>query len=51
MKAQAAGYSGTPLWQKLGLKAGMRLVTLDPPPDLDALLIGAPVLERKARSP
>src|SRR5439155_6029857 len=50
MKAQAAGYSGTPLWQKLGLKAGMRLVTLDPPPDLDALLIGAPVLERTART-
>ena len=50
MKAQAAGYSGTPLWQKLGLKAGMRLVALDPPPDLDALLVGAPVLERAART-
>jgi hypothetical protein len=50
MKAQAAGYSGTPLWQKLGLKAGMRLVALDPPPELDALLVGAPVLERTART-
>jgi hypothetical protein len=27
-----AGYSKTPLWKKLGLHAGDRLVLLDPPP-------------------
>lgn len=26
-----AGYSGTPLWKKLGLKAGMRARFVDPP--------------------
>jgi hypothetical protein len=38
----SAGYSGTPLPQKLGLKSGMRVLALDPPANLDALLIGAP---------
>ena len=37
-----AGYSGTPLWQKLGLKPGQRLLLLDPPQDFDQLLAGAP---------
>jgi hypothetical protein len=49
MKAQAAGYSGTPLWRKLGLKPGMRLVAVGAPPNLDALLAGAPDLERLTR--
>lgn len=39
-----AGYSGTPLVQKLGLKAGHRVRLLDAPPDFRALL--APVPER-----
>lgn len=33
-----AGYSGTPLARKLGLKAGMRVRLLDPPDDYWALL-------------
>jgi hypothetical protein len=38
----SAGYSGTPLPQKLGLKSGMRVLALDAPANLDALLTGAP---------
>src|SRR5438105_7815226 len=41
MKPATAGYSGTPLPSKLGLKPGMRFVALTPPPDLDVLLAGA----------
>lgn len=37
-----AGYSGTPLHAKLGLKPGLRALAVDAPPDLDALLEGAP---------
>ena len=33
-----AGYSGTPLPQKLGLKAGSRLITLGAPPNFIELL-------------
>ena len=50
MKTQTAGYSGTPLWQKLGLKPGMRLFALEAPQNLDALLTGAPDLERLTRA-
>jgi len=42
MKTAAAGYSGTPLWKKLGLKAGARFLVLNPPAKLDQLLSGAP---------
>jgi hypothetical protein len=41
-----AGYSGTPLWKKLGIKEGRRLTLVDPPdgwavPDLpDGVTIG-----------
>jgi len=50
MTAPAAGYSGTPLWKKLGLKPGLRVLLLNPPEDIDALLAGAPRdLERLAR--
>jgi hypothetical protein len=42
MSALAAGYSGTPLWEKLGLKPGMRVIVLNPPAGFDALLSGAP---------
>jgi len=38
----AAGYSGKPLWQKLGLAPGARVYVADPPVNLDALLAGAP---------
>lgn len=33
-----AGYSGTPLARKLGIRAGSRVLLLDAPPDLMALL-------------
>jgi len=40
--ARAAGYSGKPLWQKLGLASGMRVYVADPPENIDTLLAGAP---------
>ena len=40
--AAPAGYSGKPLWQKLGLKEGQRLFVIDPPEHLPQLLAGAP---------
>ena len=49
MKPVAAGYSGTPVAQKLGLKSGMRFVALNAPPELDVILAGAPDLRRLAR--
>lgn len=50
MTAPGAGYSGTPLWKKLGLKSGLRVLLLNPPADIDALLSGAPRdLDRLAR--
>ena len=49
MKPATAGYSGTPLPSKLGLKSGMKFITLNAPADLDMLLAGAPHLERLAR--
>ena len=33
----SAGYSGKPLWQKLGLKPGQRVAVIDPPGDYAAL--------------
>jgi len=42
MSPPAAGYSGTPLWKKLGLKPGLRVFVLNAPAELDALLSGAP---------
>lgn len=47
----AAGYSGTPLAKKLGLKAGSRVLPLAAPPDYRALLDPLPegvVFERRA---
>ena len=37
-----AGYSGTPLWKKLGLKAGMAACVIGAPPDYEALIAGGP---------
>ena len=42
MKPPPTGYSGTPLAQKLGLKPAMRVLAMNAPPDLRALLPGAP---------
>jgi hypothetical protein len=33
-----AGYSGTPLPQKLGIKPGMSIAVLEAPPDVEAIL-------------
>ena len=42
MSTSAAGYSGTPLWRKLGLAPGRRLFVRMAPPAFDELLAGAP---------
>ena len=48
--ATPAGYSGPPLWKKLGFKPDLRLCVLDAPADYDALIAGAPQpLERAPR--
>jgi hypothetical protein len=49
-----AGYSGTPLVRKLGIKPGARLGLLDAPDRFDAELAGLPddvVVRRQARGP
>jgi hypothetical protein len=38
----SAGYSGTPLFKKLGLRPGMVCQALDPPKDYEELLTGLP---------
>ncbi|MEZ5947005.1 MAG: hypothetical protein R3C13_02835 [Hyphomonas sp.] len=45
------GYSGKPLWQKLGLKPGLTCLPVNPPDHFDALMEGAEgvtFLKRKA---
>jgi len=49
MQTPSAGYSATPLPQKLGLKSGMRFIALNAPPEIDVILAGAPELRRLAR--
>jgi hypothetical protein len=41
--ANAAGYSGTPLPAKLGLKPGQRVLAVNAPPHFFSLVAGAPV--------
>lgn len=41
-KAVQAGYSGTPLWKKLGFKAGITVAVLSAPAHYDELLEGRP---------
>ena len=43
MSSKSAGYSGTPLWKKLGIKSGQRIHFYKPPANLEALLEGAPL--------
>ena len=43
--ANSAGYSGTPLWKKLGLKNGMRALRLGAPDDYDDLIAGGPYVD------
>jgi hypothetical protein len=40
--AASTGYSGKPVWQKLGLAGGQRLVVVSPPAHLEVLLRGMP---------
>ena len=42
MATPPAGYSGTPLWRKLGLAAGQRLHIRMAPPAFDDLIAGPP---------
>ena len=49
--ATPAGYSGTPLWKKLGLKPGLRLCVVNAPADYDALIAGAPEPMERATRP
>lgn len=37
-----AGYSGTPLWRKLGIRHGMTVALFNAPPHLETLLEGHP---------
>jgi len=37
-----AGYSGTPLAKKLGIKSGHIVALVDAPPDFESILIGLP---------
>jgi hypothetical protein len=51
-EARPAGYSGTPLVQKLGIKGGMAIALLGAPDGFDDLLVGLPddvVVRRRAQ--
>jgi hypothetical protein len=39
---QSAGYSGTPLWKKLGIKTNSVFLTVNPPENYRELLAGMP---------
>ena len=52
--SRAAGYSGTPLPRKLGIKEGSRVALLSAPPGFDATLGALPdgvAVRRQARGP
>ena len=42
MSASPAGYSGTPLWKKLGIREGMLVLAINPPRNYRKLLTGMP---------
>jgi hypothetical protein len=42
MTGSSAGYSGTPLWKKLGIRAGTTVVAVNAPANYSALLTGVP---------
>jgi hypothetical protein len=44
MAEPVAGYSGTPLWKKLGLKEGMAACVIGGPPEYDQLLPDCPAV-------
>ena len=43
--AQSIGYSGTPLWKKLGLKAGLAATLIHPPEDYLAWVSDGPAAD------
>ena len=51
MRQRHKDYSGTPLWKKLGIRDGSRVVLVDPPRDLDLgpLPPGAEILTHTAK--
>jgi hypothetical protein len=54
VSASPAGYSGTPLWKKLGLREGMTVLTVQAPRNYRKLLPGLPngiVFTTKAKPP
>ena len=42
MSTSPAGYSGTPLWKKLGIREGMTVLAINPPRNYRKLLSGLP---------
>ena len=44
MAQSPAGYSGTPLWKKLGLKEGRAACVIGAPPGYEALIAGGPAM-------
>lgn len=40
---ETSGYSGKPTFEKIGLKSGMRVLLISPPPNIDEILRGMPV--------
>ena len=49
--AETHGYSGKPLWQKLGMKPGMRVCVLHPPAHYFSLIDGAEKIELTSSGP
>ena len=39
---ETSGYSGKPTFEKIGLKSGMRVLLISPPPNIDEILRGMP---------
>ena len=46
----SAGYSGTPLVKKLGIKPGQRVVFINEPPEFQPLLKGMPRVSRSGKA-
>lgn len=51
MNVPTAGYSGKPLYQKLGLKPGMRCLPINPPDHFDQLMDGVDGVQFSLKHP
>ena len=51
MSAHPAGYSGKPLWQKLGIKPGMRVLPVNAPDHYGDVIDGAEGMEEVVSGP